>query len=57
MALFSIDTSSQLEKVAEVNGIGTVFGKTQWPQLLQWLETVLGTLPPTYERARIPFAA
>src|SRR6202140_2716328 len=57
MALFSIDTSSQLEKAAQLNGIKTVFAKTQWPQLLQWLETVLGTLPPTYERARIPFAA
>jgi CheY-like chemotaxis protein len=57
MALFSIDTSSQLEKEAHLNGIKAVFAKTQWPQLLQWLETVLGTLPPTYHRARVPYAA
>ena len=57
MALFSIDTSSQLEKEAQLNGIRAVFAKTQWPQLLQWLETVLGNLPPTYHRARVPHAA
>jgi two-component system invasion response regulator UvrY len=57
MALFSIDTSSQLEKAAQANGIAAVFSKTQWNQLLRWLETVLGSLPPTKHRARVPFAA
>jgi DNA-binding NarL/FixJ family response regulator len=57
MALFSIDTSSQLENAAQANGIAAVFSKTQWTQLFQWLETVLGSLPPTHDRARVPFAA
>jgi len=57
MALFSIDTSSQLEKAARANGIAAVFSKTQWNQLLRWLETVLDSLPPTKHRARVPFAA
>jgi CheY-like chemotaxis protein len=57
MALFSIDTSSQLEKAAQASGIAAVFSKTQWNQLLWWLETVLGSLPPTKNRARVPFAA
>jgi two-component system, NarL family, invasion response regulator UvrY len=57
MALFSIDTSSQLEKAAQANGIAAVFSKTQWNQLLRWLETVLDSLPPTKHRARVPFAA
>ena len=57
MALFSIDTSSYLEKAAQENGIEAVFSKRQWNQLSQWLETVLGGLPPTKDRARIPFAA
>jgi CheY-like chemotaxis protein len=57
MALFSIDTSSQLEEAAQANGIAAVFSKTQWNQLFHWLETVLGSLPPTYHRARVPFAA
>ena len=57
MALFSIDTSSQLEKAAQANGIAAVFSKTQWNQLLRWLETVLDSLPPTEHRARVPFAA
>jgi len=57
MALFSIDTSSQLEKAAQASGIAAVFSKTQWNQLLGWLETVLGSLPPTKHRARVPFAA
>jgi CheY-like chemotaxis protein len=49
MALFSVDTSSQLETAAQASGIGAVFSKTQWTQLFHWLETVLGSLPPTYE--------
>jgi len=57
MALFSVDTSSQLETAAQASGIAAVFSKTQWTQLFHWLETVLGSLPPTYERARVPFAA
>ena|ERR1700731_5028857 len=57
MALFSVDTCSQLETAAQANGIGAVFSKTQWPQLFHWLETVLGSLPPTYDRARVPVAA
>jgi two-component system invasion response regulator UvrY len=57
MALFSIDTSSQLEKAAQANGIAAVFSKTQWNQLLRWLETVLDSLPPTKHRARVAFAA
>ena len=57
MALFSIDTSSHLEKAAQANGIAAVFSKTQWNQLLRWLETVLESLPPTEHRARVPFAA
>ena len=57
MALFSIDTSSQLETAAQANGIAAVFSKAQWSQLFDWLETVLGGLPPTYDRGRVPFAA
>jgi hypothetical protein len=57
MALFSIDTSSQLETAAQANGIAAVFSKAQWSQLFDWLETVLGGLPPTYDRVRVPFAA
>jgi len=57
MALFSVDTSSYLEKAAQSSGIAAVFSKTQWKQLLRWLETVLGSLPPTKHRARVPFAA
>ena len=57
MALFSIDTSSQLEKAAQASGIAAVFSKTQWNQLFRWLETVLDSLPPTKHRARVPFAA
>jgi DNA-binding NarL/FixJ family response regulator len=57
MALFSVDTCSQLETAAQANGIGVVFSKTQWTQLFRWLETVLGSLPPTYDRARVPVAA
>jgi len=57
MALFSVETSSQLEQAAQANGIGAVFSKTEWTQLMQWLETVLGNLPPTYHRAKLPFAA
>ena len=57
MALFSIDTSSQLETAAHANGIAAVFSKTQWNQLFRWLETVLDSLPPTKHRARVPFAA
>jgi CheY-like chemotaxis protein len=57
MALFSIDTSSQLETAAQANGITAVFSKAQWSQLFDWLETVLGGLPPTYDRGRVPFAA
>lgn len=56
IALFSIDASSGLEKMAQASGIGAVFSKTQWPQLFQWLETVLGSLPPTNHRASVPFA-
>ena len=57
MALFSLDTSSQLEKAAQANGIAAVISKTHWNQLFHWLETVLDSLPPTYHRARVPFAA
>jgi CheY-like chemotaxis protein len=57
MALFSVDTSSYLEKAAQANGIAAVFSKTQWNQLLRWLETMLNPLPPTKHRARVPFAA
>lgn len=57
LALFSIDTSSQLEKAALASGITAVFSKTQWAQLFRWLETVLGNLPPTKQGARVPFAA
>jgi DNA-binding NarL/FixJ family response regulator len=56
MALFSIDTSSQLENAAQANGIAAVFSKTEWTQLFQWLETVLGSLPPSNHR-KVPFAA
>ena len=56
MALFSIETSSQLENAAQANGIAAVFSKTQWTQLFQWLETVLGSPPPTNKR-KVPFAA
>jgi CheY-like chemotaxis protein len=57
MALFSIDTSSELERAAQASGIAAVFSKTQWTQLFRWLEIVLGNLPPTKHRARVPFAA
>ena len=57
MALFSVDTSSYLKNAAQANGIAAVFSKTQWNQLLLWLETVLNRLPPTKHRARVPFAA
>jgi CheY-like chemotaxis protein len=57
MALFSIDTSSQLEEAAQASGIAAVFSKTQWTKLFQWLETVLGSPPPANHRARVPFAA
>ena len=57
MALFSTDTSSQLERAAQASGIRAVFSKTQWTQLFRWLEVVLGSLPPTHERARVPRAA
>jgi two-component system, NarL family, invasion response regulator UvrY len=57
IALFSIDTSSNLEEAAHENGIEAVFSKTQWNQLFLWLETVLSSLPPTNQRARVPFAA
>jgi CheY-like chemotaxis protein len=57
MALFSIATSSQLEQAAQASGIAAVFSKTQWNQLLRWLERVLDSLPPTKHRARVPFAA
>ena len=57
MALFSIDTSAQLEDAAHASGIAAVFSKTQWTQLFEWLETVLGSLPPTKHRARVPFPA
>ena len=53
MALFSIDTSSHLEQAAQANGIAAVFSKTQWNQLVRWLETVLGSLPPTKQRAGV----
>ena len=46
IALFSIDTSSHLEKAAQASGIAAVFSKTQWTPLLQWLETVLGSSLP-----------
>jgi len=48
MVLFSVDTSSQLEDAAHASGISAVFLKTQWIQLFQWLEAVLGDLRPTY---------
>jgi DNA-binding NarL/FixJ family response regulator len=48
MVLFSVDTSSQLEKAAQANGIAAVFLKTQWIQLFEWLEAVLADLPPAY---------
>ena len=57
MALFSIDTSSHLAEAAQASGIAAVFSKTQWNQLVRWLETVLGSLPPTKDRAEVPFAA
>jgi len=57
MALFTIDTSSQLEKAAQANGISAVISKTHWNQLFHWLETVLGSLPPTLDRVRALFAA
>jgi CheY-like chemotaxis protein len=57
MALFTIDTSSQLETAAQANGIAAVFSKTQWTQLFHWLETVLGSLPPTLDRVRALFTA
>ena len=57
MALFSIDTSSHLARVAQENGIEAVFSKTEWDQLVQWLETVLGGLTQTRELAKIPIAA
>jgi DNA-binding NarL/FixJ family response regulator len=57
MALFSIDTSSQLETAAQAIGIAAVFSKTQWTQLFHWLETVLGSVPPTLDRVRALFAA
>jgi hypothetical protein len=57
MALFSIDTGSQLENAAQTNGIAAVFPKTRWTQLFQRLETVLGNLSPTHHRAKVPFAA
>jgi CheY-like chemotaxis protein len=57
MALFSADTSSQLERAARASGIRAVFSKTQWTQLFRWLEVVLGSLPPTHERGRLPYAA
>ena len=57
MALFSSDTSSQLERAAQASGIRAVFSKTQWTQHFRWLEAVLGRLPPTHERARLPHAA
>jgi CheY-like chemotaxis protein len=56
MALFSIETSSQLQNAAQANGIAAVFSKTQWTQLFQWLETVLGSPPPSNQR-KVPFAA
>ena len=56
MALFSIDTSSHLEEAAQASGIAAVFSKTQWNQLVRWLEIVLGQ-PPTKRRAGVPFAA
>jgi hypothetical protein len=39
------------------NGIAAVFSKTQWTQLFHWLETVLGSLPPTLDRVKALFAA
>jgi two-component system chemotaxis response regulator CheY len=57
IALFSIDTSSHLKEAAQASGILAVFSKTQWTQLFQWLETVLDSLPPTKDRARVLFAA
>ncbi len=56
MALFSIDTSSQLEEAAQASGIAAVFSKTQWNQLVRWLEAVLDQ-PPTKHRTGVPFAA
>jgi len=57
MALSSIDTRSQLETAAQANGIAALFSKTQWTQLFHWLETVLGSLPPTLDRVRALFPA
>jgi CheY-like chemotaxis protein len=57
MALFSIDTSSHLAEAAQASGIAAVFSKTQWNQLVRWLEIVLGSLPPTKDRAEVPVAA
>ncbi len=57
VALFSAETSSQLQRAAQANGIRAVFSKTQWPQLFRWLEVVLGSLPPTHVRGRLPHAA
>jgi CheY-like chemotaxis protein len=57
MALFGVDTSSYLEKAAQASGIAAVFSKTQWNQLLRWLEAVLDSPPPTKHRAKVPFAA
>jgi CheY-like chemotaxis protein len=57
MALFSIDTCSQLETAAQANGIAAVFSKTQWTQLFRWLETVLGGVPPPLDRVGAFFAA
>jgi two-component system, response regulator YesN len=48
MALFSIDTSSYLGKAAQESGIAAVFSKTEWTQLLQWLESVLAGVPPIH---------
>jgi DNA-binding NarL/FixJ family response regulator len=57
MALFTIDTSSQLATAAQANGIAAVFSKTQSIQLFHWLETVVGSLPPTLDRVRALFPA
>ncbi len=60
MALFSIDTSSQLKEAAQASGIAAVFSKTQWNQLLCWLEIVLSSLPPTkqfWDKSNQPPAA
>jgi CheY-like chemotaxis protein len=57
VALFSIDTSSHLKEAAQASGIAAVFSKTQWNQLVRWLERVLGSVPPTKHTAGLPFAA